>query len=239
MEPVDPNKLFITLAQMRDNIETILKRGKPATKEELEQVREQLRGDAQQIPQQVREQGEQLLNQARKGYSYTLNSEKIAELLVPHMPTNTETGRIMHEATARMQQTMATGTQAMVAQVQQVQAIQTSLPREVLVKGEVYGFTNWKSAIGTAVIPAVVLLLTLWYMGKLSGIPREEVALLVTRMQNDSTIVSRHLTIFEDNRARLLKERPELAHEYFPYRNEKKPVKEKMLQKKSVAKKRR
>ena len=50
MQPIQPSDLFVTVAQMRDGIDTLLKRGKPATAAEL-----------QQLLAQVQAQGEQLL----------------------------------------------------------------------------------------------------------------------------------------------------------------------------------
>ncbi|AMJ64125.1 hypothetical protein [Hymenobacter sp. PAMC 26628] len=161
MQPIDPADLFVTVAQMRDGIDTLLKRGKPATAAELHQLLEQ-----------VKAQGEQLLSQAQKGYRITLNGEAAAKLIVPYMPTNTETARIMSEATATMQATLAQGAKETATQVQQLQAIQTGFPRQVSIEGEVVGFTNWKAAGLVAVVPLVLVLLTQALMGLFSQVPQ-------------------------------------------------------------------
>jgi hypothetical protein len=161
MQPIDPADLFVTVAQMRDGIDTLIKRGKPATAAELQQLLEQ-----------VKAQGEQLLSQAQKGYRITLNGEAAAKLIVPYMPTNTETARIMSEATATMQATLAQGAKETAAQVQQLQAIQTGFPRQVSIEGEVVGFTNWKAAGLVAVVPLVLVLLTQALMGLFSQVPQ-------------------------------------------------------------------
>lgn len=161
MQPIDPSDLFVTVAQMRDGIDTLLKRGKPATAAELHQLLEQ-----------VKAQGEQLLNQAQQGHRIVLNGEATAKLIVPHMPTNTETARIMSEATATMRATLAQGVKETAAQVQQLQAIQTSFPRQVSIEGEVVGFTNWKAAALVAVVPVVLVLLTQAFMGLFSQVPQ-------------------------------------------------------------------
>jgi len=161
MQPIDPADLFVTVAQMRDGIDTLIKRGKPATAAELHQLLEQ-----------VKAQGEQLLSQAQKGYRITLNGEAAAKLIVPYMPTNTETTRIMSEATATMQATLAQGARETAAQVQQLQAIQTGFPRQVSIEGEVMGFTNWKAAGLVAVVPLVLVLLTQAFMGLFSQVPQ-------------------------------------------------------------------
>jgi hypothetical protein len=161
MQPIQPSDLFVTVAQMRDGIDTLIKRGKPATAEEL-----------QQLLAQVKTQGEQLLSQAQQGYRITLNGEATAKLIVPYMPTNTETARIMTEATAAMKQTLAQGAKEAAAQVQQLQAIQSSFPRQVSIEGEVLGFTNWKAAALVAVVPLVLVLLTQAMMGLFSQVPQ-------------------------------------------------------------------
>lgn len=161
MQPIDPADLFVTVAQMRDGIDTLIKRGKPATAAELHQLLEQ-----------VKAQGEQLLSQAQKGYRITLNGEATAKLIVPYMPTNTETARIMSEATATMQATLAQGAKEIAAQVQQLQAIQTGFPRQVSIEGEVVGFTSWKAAGLVAVVPLVLVLLTQAFMGLFSQVPQ-------------------------------------------------------------------
>jgi hypothetical protein len=161
MQPIQPSDLFVTVAQMRDGIDTLLKRGKPATAAELQKLLEQ-----------VKAQGEELLSQAQKGYRITLNGEAAAKLIVPYMPTNTETARIMSEATATMQETLAQGIKKTADQVQQLQAIQTSFPRQVSIEGEVVGFTNWKAAALVAVVPLVLVLLTQAMMGLFLQVPQ-------------------------------------------------------------------
>jgi ElaB/YqjD/DUF883 family membrane-anchored ribosome-binding protein len=161
MQPIQPSDLFVTVAQMRDGIDTLIKRGKPATADEL-----------QQLLAQVKTQGEQLLSQAQQGYRITLNGEAAAKLIVPYMPTNAETARIMTEATAAMRATLAQGAKETAAQVQQLQAIQTGFPRQVSIAGEVVGFTNWKAAGLVAVVPLVLVLLTQALMGLFSQVPQ-------------------------------------------------------------------
>jgi hypothetical protein len=88
------------------------------------------------------------------------------------MPTNTETARIMSEATATMQATLARGAKETAAQVQQLQAIQTGFPRQVSIEGEVVGFTSWKAAGLVALVPLVLVLLTQAFMGLFSRVPQ-------------------------------------------------------------------
>jgi hypothetical protein len=151
MQPIQPSDLFVTVAQMRDGIDTLIKRGRPATADEL-----------QQLLVQVKAQGEQLLHQAQQGYRITLNGEAAAKLIVPYMPTNTETARIMSEATAALQATLAQGAKETAAQVQQLQAIRASIPPQVSIATPFFGFVNWQSALVTVGMGGVFLVLAAW-----------------------------------------------------------------------------
>ena len=155
MQPIDPSDLFVTVAQMRDGIDTLIKRGKPATAAELQQLLEQ-----------VKAQGEQLLSQAQQGYRITLNGEAAAKLIVPYMPTNTETERIMAEATAAMQATLARGAKEAAAQVQQLQAIRASIPPRVSIATPFFGFVNWQSAVLAVGVVGLFLALAAWQGSK-------------------------------------------------------------------------
>lgn len=155
MQPIQPSDLFVTVAQMRDGIDTLIQRGKPATADEL-----------QQLLVQVKTQGEQLLSQAQQGYRITLNGEATAKLIVPYMPTNTETARIMTEATAAMKQTLVQGAKEAAAQVQQLQAIRASIPHQVRIATPFFGFVNWQSALLAVGVVGLFLALAAWQGSK-------------------------------------------------------------------------
>ena len=155
MQPIQPSDLFVTVAQMRDGIDTLIKRGKPATADEL-----------QQLLAQVKTQGEQLLSQAQQGYRITLNGEATAKLIVPYMPTNAETARIMTDATAAMRATLAQGAQETAAQVQQLQAIRASIPPQVSIATPFFGFVNWQSALISLGVVGLFLALAAWQGSK-------------------------------------------------------------------------
>lgn len=163
MQPIQPSDLFVVLTQMRDDMATLIARGKPATAAELAQ-----------LLGQVQVQGAQLLSQAQQGYRITLDGEAAAKLIVPYMPTNTATERIMREATAAMQQTVAQGTAATAAQVQQLQTVSAGIPRQVAITGKVVGFTNWKAAALVALVPLLALLLGQAVSGLFSGVSQEK-----------------------------------------------------------------
>jgi hypothetical protein len=200
MQPIDPADLFVTVAQMRDGIDTLIKRGKPATAAELQQLLEQ-----------VKAQGEQLLSQAQQGHRIVLNGEATAKLIVPYMPTNTETARIMSEATATMQATLAQGAKETAAQVQQLQAIQAGFPRQVSIKGEVVGFTNWKAAALVALVPLGVVLLMLWLTGMFSRVSKADWEAALQANKN----LSRQGVFYRDQVEAYRKKFPKSAP-YFP-----------------------
>jgi hypothetical protein len=155
MQPIQPSDLFVTVAQMRDGIDTLIKRGKPATAAELAQ-----------LLAQVKAQGEQLLSQAQQGYRITLNGEAAAKLLVPYMPTNTETARVMTEATAAIKEALAQGTRETAAQVQQLQAIRASIPQRVPIATPFFGFVNWPSVLASVGVVGLFLALAAWQGSK-------------------------------------------------------------------------
>jgi hypothetical protein len=155
MQPIQPSDLFVTVAQMRDGIDTLIQRGKPATADEL-----------QQLLAQVQAQGAQLLRQAQQGYRITLNGEAAAQLIVPYMPTNTETARIMAEATAAMREALAQGAEETAAQVQQLHAIRASIPSQVPIATPFFGFVNWQSALISVGVVGLFLALAAWQGNK-------------------------------------------------------------------------
>lgn len=200
MQPIDPSDLFVTVAQMRDGIDTLIKRGKPATAAELQQLLEQ-----------VKAQGEQLLSQAQQGYHITLNGEAAAKLIVPYMPTNTETARIMSEATATMRATLAQGAKEAAAQVQQLQAIRASIPRNVSIATPFFGFVNWQSALIAFSVVGLFLGLVAWQGSKKAAAEAK------AEMYNRNYDV-----LFKENQTRKLAEDqvwkyyPKVAEKYLP-----------------------
>lgn len=200
MQAIQPSDLFVTVAQMRDGIDTLIKRGKPATAAELHQLLEQ-----------VKAQGEQLLSQAQQGYRITLNGEAAAKLIVPHMPTNTETARIMAEATATMQATLAKGVKETAAQVQQLQAIRASIPQRVPIEAPFFGFVNWQSALISLGVVLLFITLAAWQGSKQAAAEAKA-----------ERYARNYLTLFEENKARkqaedqVWKDYPKVAAKYLP-----------------------
>lgn len=192
--------LYSNIGEIRDAVDTLLKRGKPATAAELQQLLEQ-----------VKAQGEQLLSQAQQGYRITLNGEAAAKLIVPYMPTNTETARIMAEATAAMQATVAQGVKETAAQVQEMRTIRASIPQRVPIGSPFFGFVNWQSALISLGVVLLFIALAAWQGSKQAG--AEAKAELYARNYG---------VLFEENKARkqaedqVWKYYPKVAAKYLP-----------------------
>jgi len=192
--------LYSNIGEIRDALDTLLKRGKPATANELQQLLEQ-----------VKAQSEQLLSQAQQGYRITLNGEAAAKLIVPYMPTNTETARIMAEATAAMQATVAQGVKETAAQVQEMRAIRASIPQRVPIGSPFFGFVNWQSALISLGVVMLFIALAAWQGSKQAA--AEAKAELYARNYG---------ALFDENKARKQAENqvrkyyPKVAAKYLP-----------------------
>lgn len=184
--------LYSNIGEIRDTLDILLKRGKPATATEL-----------QQLLAQVKAQGEQLLSQAQQGYRITLNGEAAAKLLVPYMPTNTETARIMAEATAAMQATVAQGVKETAAQVQEMRTIRASIPQRVPIGSPFFGFVNWQSALISLGVVLLFIALAAWQGSKQAA--AEAKAELYARNYG---------ALFEENKAR--KQAEDQVRKYYP-----------------------
>jgi hypothetical protein len=192
--------IYGNIGEIRDTLNTLLKRGKPATAAELQQLLEQ-----------VKAQGEQLLSQAQQGYRITLNGEAAAKLIVPYMPTNTETARIMTEATAAMKQTLAQGAKETAAQVQQLQAIRASIPPQVSIATPFFGFVNWQSALISLGVVGLFLALAAWQGSQKAAAEAKA-----------ETYARNYEVLYKENQARkqsedqIWKYYPKVAEKYLP-----------------------
>ncbi len=118
------------------------------------------------------------------------------------------------------QKTMSAALDKGVAAVQaaeaKLQASAQQIPRSVPLNV----FENWRSTVGFTLGPVVLLLLGMLFGGHFSRVPREELEKVQAELAQARGAVQR----FQECRAALAKERPELAYQYFPYTNDPKPV---------------
>jgi hypothetical protein len=90
----------------------------------------------------------------------------------------------------------------------------------VRVEGAVWGFTNWKVGALCAGTSLVLLLLMLWFPGIFSRVPKADYENLKANYLHDE----RQLEVLRQMRAKLFKDNPSMAHQYFPYANDPKPA---------------
>jgi hypothetical protein len=208
MQPIQPSDLFVTVAQMRDGIDTLIKRGKPATADELQQLVAAV--EAKSRP--------------------TLDAAAVARLLAPGLLAELPTPEGLRQAgqaataamTAAMQQATAQGKAELAQAAEGLTRTAASIPRQVSVQGEVIGFTSVRAVLiflGFSVALFAALLLALVSR---SGL-KDELAAAQVRNAKLQTLV----TFFSEGRATLAKDSPELAHLYFPYQGDPKSAKSK------------
>jgi hypothetical protein len=212
MQPIQPSDLFVTVAQMRDGIDTLIKRGKPVSPVDLQQLIAAV--EAKSRP--------------------TLDAAAVVRLLAPgllaELPTPENVRQAGQAATAAltgaMQQATAQGKAELAQAAEGLTRTAASIPRQVSVQGEVIGFTSVRAVLiflGFSVALFAALLLALVSR---SGL-KDELAAVQARNAKLQTLV----TFFSEGRATLAKDSPELAHLYFPYQGDPKPTKPKKVRK--------
>ncbi|RIY05088.1 hypothetical protein D0T11_21055 [Hymenobacter rubripertinctus] len=81
-------------------------------------------------------------------------------------------------------------------------------------------FDNWRSTLGFTLGPVVLVLLGMLFTGHFSRVPKEE----LEKVQAELTQARGAVQRFQECRAELAKDRPELAYQYFPYATDPKPA---------------
>jgi hypothetical protein len=98
-----------------------------------------------------------------------------------------------------------------------LQATVQRIPKQV----NVNWLGNWKAASMIAGIPLLVVLLMLWFTGMFSRVPKAE----LEQVQAELKVAKSNVRWFMNLRETLVKERPLLAYQYFPYPDDPKPTK--------------
>ena len=205
MQPAD---LFSTISEMRDGIDTLIKRGKPVSPADLQQLVAAV--EAKSRP--------------------TLDAAAVVRLLAPGLLAELPTPEGLRQAgqaaaaalTGAMQQATAQGTAELAQAAEGLTRTAASIPRQVSVQGEVIGFTSVRAVLiflGFSVALFAAMLLALVSR---SGL-QDELAAAQARNAKLQTLV----TFFSEGRATLAKDSPELAHLYFPYQGDPKATKSK------------
>jgi hypothetical protein len=208
MQPIPPSDLFVTMAQIRDDLDTLIRRGKPVSAAELAQLLAEVRAKA--VP--------------------TFESADIARLLGPRLVQAVPTPAAVEAAgtqaaaaiAAAVREATVSSKAELLAVAAAVKESADRIPRTVRLedKGVGLAFTNGGSLAGFVGLVLVLLGLTGWALHSRAE-ARGEVATLQARGAKQQQLVN----FFAYGRDKLAKERPTLAYQYFPYRTDPTPAK--------------
>jgi uncharacterized phage infection (PIP) family protein YhgE len=206
MQPIQPSDLFVTVAQMRDGIDTLIKRGKPVSPADLQQLIAAV--EAKSRP--------------------TLDAAAVVRLLAPGLLAELPTPEGLRQAgqaataalTGAMQQATAQSKAELAQAAEGLTRTAASIPRQVSVQGEVIGFTSVRAVLIFLGFTVVLFAAMLFALVSRSGL-KDELAVVQVRNAKLQTLVA----FFSEGRATLAKDSPEMAHLYFPYQDDPKPIK--------------
>jgi hypothetical protein len=207
MQPIPPSDLFVAMAQIRDDLDTLIRRGKPVSSAELAQLLAEVRAKA--VP--------------------TFESAEIARLLGPRLVQAVPTPASVQAAgtqaaaviVAAVREATASSKAELLTVAAAVKESADRIPRTVRLedKGVGLAFTNGRSLAVFVGVVALLLGLTGWALSSRAG-ALGEVATLQARGARQQELVD----FFTYGRDKLAKERPALAYQYFPYRTDPKPA---------------
>ena len=196
---------------------------------EIERIAQELRALGKRPLPATEDQVKALLTLAERERPLTLNvnSQAVATLLLGQVDQQAQrlqagadkliklvddrTDYLVEQLTARLAAVQAAEAGLAAA----AQRIPRSVPLNV--------FENWRSTVGFTLGPVLLVLLALLLDGHFSRVPKEDLAKVQAELAQAQGAVQR----FQECRATLAKERPELAHQYFPYTNDPQPAKPK------------
>jgi hypothetical protein len=194
---------------------------------EIERIAQELRAGNKRPFPATEDQVKELVKLAERERPLTLNvnSQAVATLLLGQVDEQAKrfqlgcnrlitlvddrTNYLAEQLAARLAAVQAAEANLAVA----AQRIPRSVPLDV--------FANWRLAAGVALGPVLLVLLTLLLTGHFSRAPKAELEKARSELAQAQGAVQR----FQECRATLAKERPELAYKYFPYPNDPKPAK--------------
>lgn len=192
---------------------------------EIERIAQELRAVNKRPLPATEEQIKALVALAERDRPMTLNvnSEAVAKLLVGQVDKQAQafqtTGYALINYLDDRQKAMTSALDKGVAAVQaaedKLQASAQQIPRSVPLNV----FENWRSTLGFTLGPVALVLLGMLVTGHFSRVPKEELEKVQAELAQSRAVVQR----FQELRATLAKERPELAYKYFPYPGDPKP----------------
>lgn len=135
---------------------------------------------------------DEVLAQVKQDVRFTIDYKKVAEAIQPHLATP-----------AKVETTLTKGT----AQLQQVIA---QIPHSVPVVGEVWGFTNWRLALGVISLLMGLICLS-FYSWQQKGIAEAQAGLLQQQQAQQKTTLDWLSKGYVD----LKRDNPKAAKKYF------------------------
>jgi len=194
---------------------------------EIERIAQELRATNKRPLPATEDQVKALLERAERDRPLTLNvdSEAVAKQLISKVDQQAkvfqDTGYQLINYLDDRQKAMTAALNKGVAAVQaaevKLQASAQQIPRSVPLNV----FENWRSTLGFTLGPVMAVLLGMLLGGHFSRVPKEELARVQAELVQAQNVAQR----FRECRATLAKDSPELAHHYFPYVDDPKPVK--------------
>ena len=193
---------------------------------EIERIAQELRaGNKRPLPA-TEDQVKALLTLAERDRPLTLNvnSQAVATLLlgqVDQQAQRLQTGadkliKLVDDRTDYLVEQLT----ARLAAVQAAEASLTAAAQRIPRSVPLNVFENWRSTLGFTLGPVVLMLLGMLFAGHFSRVPKADLEKVQAELAQAQGAVQR----FQECRATLAKERPELAHQYFPYTNDPKPA---------------
>ncbi len=196
---------------------------------EIERIAQELRAVNKRPLPATEDQVKALLAVAERDRPLTLtvNSQAVATLLLGQVDEQAKRFQLgcnrlitlVDDRTDYLSEQLAARLAAVQAAEASLVAVAQRIPRSVPLNV----FENWRSTLGFTLGPVVLLLLGMLFAGHFSRVPKVELEQVQAELAQARGAVQR----FQECRAALAKERPELAYQYFPYSNDPKPVKPK------------
>lgn len=204
---------------------------------EIERIAQELRAYNKRPLPATEDQLKALLTLAERERPLTVkvNSEAVAERLTKSLvnevaeqaQTFQQTGykliNYLDERQKTMSAALTQGVDAVQAAEARLQASAQQIPRSVPLNV----LENWRSTLGFTLGPVLLVLLGMLLSGQFSRVPKAELERVQAELAQAQGAVER----FRECRATLVKERPELAYQYFPYANDPAPAKSKKARK--------
>lgn len=193
---------------------------------EIERIAQELRALGKRPLPATEDQVKALVKLAQRERPLTLNvnSQAVATLLlgqVDQQAQRLQAGadkliKLVDDRTDYLVEQLTARLAAVQAAEASLAAVAQHIPRSVPLNV----FENWRSTVGFTLGP---VLLALLLDGHFSRVPKED----LTKVQAELAQAQGAVQRFQECRATLAKERPELAYQYFPYTSDPQPAKPK------------